>query len=69
MKKAILKEIEWPVLGGNASSEIRVHTLGITWHYDRILKLINTEHYPNGSPEAIKDDKKRHENIEKSYCK
>ena len=54
-----------PVLGGNASSEIRVHTLGITWHYDRILKLINTEHYPNGSPEAIKDDKKRHENIEK----
>ena len=37
-----------PILGGNASSEIRVHTLGITWKYDRILKKINTKHYPNG---------------------
>lgn len=54
-----------PVLGGNASSEIRVHTEGITWHYDRILKLLNTEHYPNGSPEALQEDKKRHANIEK----
>ena len=54
-----------PVLGGNASSEIRVHTEGITWHYDRILSMINTVHYPNGSPEAIADDKKRHENIAK----
>lgn len=54
-----------PVLGGNASSEIRVHTLGITWYYNRILKLINTEHYPNGSPEAKMDDIKRHKNIEK----
>jgi len=53
-----------PVLGGNASSEIRVHTEGITWQYDRILSLINTVHYPNGSPESIKDDQKRHENIE-----
>ncbi len=54
-----------PVLGGNASGEIRVHTLGITWYYDRILKMLNTKHYPNGSPEALKDDKKRHQNIEK----
>jgi len=54
-----------PVLGGNASSEIRVHTLGITWYYDRILKMINTEHYPNGSPDAMKEDKKRHSNIKK----
>ena len=54
-----------PILGGNASSEIRVHTLGITWYYDRILSMINTGHYPNGSPEAIKDDIKRHKNIEK----
>jgi hypothetical protein len=52
-----------PVLGGNASSEVRVHTLGITWYYDRILKLINTEHYPNGSPEAKKADERRHANI------
>jgi len=54
-----------PVLGGNASSEVRVHTLGITWYYDRILKMINTEHYPNGSPEAIKADERRHASIAK----
>ena len=54
-----------PVLGGNASSEIRVHTEGITWYYDRILKMINTVHYPNGSPEARKEDEKRLRNIQK----
>ena len=48
-----------PVPGGNASSEIRVHTEGITWHSDRILKMINTKHWPNGSPDAKQDDKKR----------
>lgn len=52
-----------PVLGGNASSEIRVHTLGITWKYSRILDMLNTRHYPNGSPEAVVDEKKRHENM------
>ncbi len=54
-----------PVLGGNASGEIRVHTLGITWYYGRILRMLNTRHYPNGSPEALSDDKKRHQNMEK----
>ena len=54
-----------PVLGGNASSEIRVHTLGIYGHYERILKMLDTEHYPNGSPEAKKEDKKRMSNIRK----
>ena len=54
-----------PVLGGNASSEIRVHTEGITWNSDRILSMINTKWWPNGSPEAKLDDKKRHQNIEK----
>jgi hypothetical protein len=53
-----------PVLGGNASSEIRVHTLGITGNYDRILKNLNTKHYPNGSPESVLDDQKRHQYIE-----
>jgi len=48
-----------PVLGGNASSEIRVHTLGIYGHFERILKMIDTEHYPNGSPEAFRDEAKR----------
>jgi len=54
-----------PILGGNASSEIRVHTEGIPWHSSRIISMINTVHWPNGSPQAKKDDLKRHENIEK----
>ena len=52
-----------PVLGGNASSEIRVHTLGIYGKYERILRQIDTEHYPNGSPDAIIDQVKRDENM------
>ncbi len=55
-----------PVLGGNASSEIRVHTLGIYGHFERILKMLDTEHYPNGSPLAFKDESKRHKHM-KSY--
>lgn len=55
-----------PVLGGNASNEIRVHTLGIYGHFERILRKIDTEHYPNGSPEAHKDQEKRDNNV-KSY--
>lgn len=54
-----------PVLGGNASSEIRVHTLGIYGHFERVLRMLDTKHYPNGSPEAYAEDKKRHRNIEK----
>jgi hypothetical protein len=52
-----------PVLGGNASSEIRVHTEGITWNSDRILSMLNTVWWPNGSPDAVKDDQKRHTNM------
>jgi len=52
-----------PVLGGNASGEIRVHTLGIYGNFERILKKLDTEHYPNGSPNALEEDKRRHENI------
>lgn len=55
-----------PVLGGNTSGEIRVHTEGITGYSDRILSMLNTTgHWPNGSPEAYKDDRKRHSNIER----
>ncbi|WP_236973458.1 FAD-dependent oxidoreductase [Membranihabitans maritimus] len=54
-----------PVLGGNASSEIRVHTLGIYGHFERILRMLDTKHYPNGSPEAYAEDRKRHKNVEK----
>lgn len=55
-----------PVLGGNASEEIRVHTLGIYGNFERILKKLDTEHYPNGSAEAKADQKKRDDNV-KSY--
>ncbi len=55
-----------PILGGNASSEIRVHTLGITWKYERILSKINSTHWENGSDESKKDDLKRTNNV-KSY--
>lgn len=54
-----------PVLGGNASSEIRVHTEGITWKSERILSMLNTVWWPNGSPDAVADDRKRHENMGK----
>jgi hypothetical protein len=53
-----------PVLGGNASSEIRVHTLGIYGHFERILKMLDTEHYPNGSPRALLDEQKRQQHME-----
>lgn len=53
-----------PVLGGNASGEIRVHTLGIYGKFERILKMLDTEHYPNGSAEALKEDQKRMANME-----
>ena len=48
-----------PVPGGNASSEIRVHTEGITWHSDRILKMINTKRCPNARYNAQRADQKR----------
>lgn len=54
-----------PVLGGNASSEIRVHTLGIYGKFERILKMIDTGHYPNGSAESVKEDQKRMSNVSK----
>jgi hypothetical protein len=63
MKVALIHDR--PVLGGNASSEIRVHTEGITWKSDRILSMLNTVWWPNGSPDAAMDDMKRHNNIEK----
>jgi hypothetical protein len=63
MKVALVQDR--PILGGNASSEIRVHTEGITWKSERILSMLNTVWWPNGSPDAVLDDKKRHENMSK----
>jgi hypothetical protein len=62
MKVALIHDR--PVLGGNASSEIRVHTEGITWKSERILSMLNTVWWPNGSPESVHDDKKRHEHMD-----
>ncbi len=63
MKVALIHDR--PVLGGNASGEIRVHTLGIYGKFERILKMIDTGHYPNGSAEALKEDQRRLANVEK----
>ncbi len=52
-----------PVLGGNASGEVRVHTIGITGYAARILKGINSKHWPNGSELSLTDDRKRHATI------
>ena len=54
-----------PVLGGNASSEIRVHTLGIYGYFERILKMLDTQHYPNGSPDALVDEQKRQQHMDR----
>jgi hypothetical protein len=48
-----------PVFGGNASEEVRVHTLGIHGHSSDIIKTIDTVHYPNGDALAKADQKKR----------
>ncbi len=40
-----------PVLGGNASKEIRVHTLGLKMY--NIVEELGTQHYPNGDDGAI----------------
>ncbi len=48
-----------PLLGGNASSEIRVHTLGVHGKGSEILNQIDTDHYPNGSAQSIDDQNKR----------
>jgi len=53
-----------PILGGNASGEIRVHTIGIPSHAAGLLNKINTKHWPNGSADALKDDVKRHKTME-----
>ena len=48
-----------PLFGGNASQEVRVHTIGIPGKGDHILKTIDTPHYPNGHADAIKAQQKR----------
>lgn len=48
-----------PVFGGNASEEVRVHTIGIPGKGDAILSTIDTPNYANGHADAIKAQAKR----------
>jgi hypothetical protein len=53
-----------PVLGGNASSEVRVHTEGIPGKSKWILQGLDTKHWPNGSAGAIADTAKRQKTMD-----
>jgi hypothetical protein len=57
LKVALLQDR--PLFGGNASSEIRVHTEGIHGKGAAILEKLDTKHWPNSSPESMLDDEKR----------
>ena len=48
-----------PIFGGNCSEEVRVHTLGLTGKCEKLLKTIDTPHYPNGHADAKKAQRKR----------
>jgi hypothetical protein len=52
------------LLGGCASSEVRVHTLGVYGKGGEILKGVDTKHWPNGSAESIPDTLKRHKTMD-----
>lgn len=55
-----------PLFGGNASSEIRVHVIGIPGKGAGILNKIDTEHWPNGSHKAHQDQVKREKTLAES---
>ena len=59
-------KLDRPLLGGNASEEIRVHTLGIHGPSSGILERIDTEHYPNGDELAKLDQVKRERSMAES---
>ena len=52
-----------PLLGGNASEEVRVHTLGIHGKAEDLISKIDTPHYDNGSPKAKQAQQKREKNM------
>jgi hypothetical protein len=55
-----------PVLGGNASSEVRVHTIGIAGKNKAMIGALDTKQWKdgNGSAESLADDQKRHATID-----
>lgn len=48
-----------PLFGGNASEEVRVHTIGIAGKGAALISTIETPHYPNGHADAILAQQKR----------
>ena len=64
LKVAVIQDR--PVFGGNASAEIRVHTLGIYGKSEKLLRKIDTEHYPNGDAAAEKCQAKREKSMKDS---
>jgi hypothetical protein len=55
-----------PLFGGNASEEIRVHTIGIPGKGAKIIETIDTPHYPNGHADAILAQQKREATMKES---
>ncbi|MCH2208138.1 MAG: FAD-dependent oxidoreductase [Lentisphaerales bacterium] len=55
-----------PLFGGNASEEVRVHTLGIKGKSAHIIDKIDTEHWPNGHAHARIDQVKREKTMKES---
>lgn len=58
-----------PMLGGNASAEVRVHTIGIAGKSEQLISRIDTKHYPNGHADAIHDQAKRDAEMAKTGVK
>lgn len=52
-----------PLFGGNASQEVRVHTIGIHGLGKELLQTIDTPHYPNGHADAKTAQQKREDNL------
>lgn len=55
-----------PLFGGNASEEVRVHTIGIHGQGKRLLEQIDTPHYPNGHADATIAQEKREATLMRS---
>ncbi len=55
-----------PLFGGNCSSEIRVHSIGIHGKGKALLEKIDTYHWPNGDAMAWTDQKKRERSLKES---
>jgi hypothetical protein len=55
-----------PLFGGNASQEVRVHSLGIKGKSKKILDTIDTKHWPNGDAKAKIDQIKREKTMKES---